>query len=57
VSRTDLTAPSERLAERGNYEGHVAKTSLYTAASLHPVLAGATIVGAVLAVVALWHAL
>jgi short-subunit dehydrogenase len=52
-----LDRPSERLAERGNYEGHVAKTSLYTAASLHPVLAGATIVGAVLAVVALWHAL
>ena len=31
----------DRLAERGTYEGHVAESSLYTKASLHPVLTGA----------------
>jgi short-subunit dehydrogenase len=44
---------SERLAERGGYEGHVAETSLYTQASLRPVLTGAAIVGAGLAAAAL----
>ena len=29
-----------RLSERGNYDGHVAESSLYTKASLHPVLTG-----------------
>lgn len=32
-----LYQPSERLAERGNYDGHVMKRSLYTTAVLHPV--------------------
>lgn len=31
-----LDRPSEDLAERGGYKGHVAETSLYTEASLHP---------------------
>jgi hypothetical protein len=30
-----------RLNERGTYEGHVSESSLYTKASLHPVLTGA----------------
>ena len=30
-----------RLSERGDYEGHVSESSLYTKASLHPVLTGA----------------
>ncbi|MDQ3649904.1 MAG: SDR family oxidoreductase [Acidobacteriota bacterium] len=51
-----LERPSEHLAERGNYEGHVAKTSLYTRASLHPVLTGAVLVGAGLAIAALVRA-
>ncbi len=32
-----------RLRERGGYEGHVAKSSLYTKASLHPVVTGAAV--------------
>lgn len=51
--RNGLDQPSERLAERGNYPGHVAKTSAYTRASLHPVLTGAAIVGVGLAAAAL----
>ena len=30
-----------RLAERGTYDGHVSESSLYTKASLHPMLTGA----------------
>lgn len=41
-----LDRPSESLQERGNYEGHVAESSLYTQASLHPVLVSAAVVGA-----------
>ena len=36
-----LDRPSERLKERGDYEGHVAETNLYTQAVMHPVLARA----------------
>ncbi len=32
-----LYSPGEGLRERGRYKGHVAQTSLYTQASLHPV--------------------
>jgi short-subunit dehydrogenase len=35
-----LYQPSGPYAERGGYEGHVAESSLYTKASLHPLLAG-----------------
>jgi short-subunit dehydrogenase len=44
---------SERLEERGGYEGHVAESSVYTQATLRPVLTGAAIVGAGLAAAAL----
>lgn len=37
------------LEERGGYEGHVAESSIYTKASLHPVVTGA-VTGAALAV-------
>lgn len=50
-----LDHPSERLQERGDYSGHVAETSLYTQASLHPLLTGAVLVGAGLAAAALWR--
>ncbi len=50
-----LDHPSEHLTERGNYEGHVAKTSLYTKASLHPVVTAALVAGVGLAVAALWR--
>ena len=48
-----LDRPTEHLAERGGYEGHVMESSLYTKASLHPVLAGAALVGAGLFIAAL----
>jgi short-subunit dehydrogenase len=45
-----LERPSGTLQERGGHEGHVAKRSLYTKAVMHPVLTGAVVVGALLAV-------
>jgi hypothetical protein len=57
IEQNALDKPSEYLAERGNYEGHVARTSLYTQASLHPVLTAAAVTGAGLAVGALMRAL
>jgi short-subunit dehydrogenase len=48
-----LNRPSESLRERGEYEGHVAKTSLYTQATLHPLIAGAAILGAGVALAAI----
>ena len=37
------------LSERGGYEGHVAESSLYTSASLHPTITSAVATGAALA--------
>ena len=51
-----LDQPSGRLDERGGYKGHVAESSLYTNASLHPVLTGVALIGAGLAVSSLWRA-
>ncbi len=48
-----LYAPSGELEERGGYEGHVAESSLYTKASLHPFITGALIVGSGLALAAI----
>jgi hypothetical protein len=36
--RDALEAPSEKLEERGDYPGHVAQSSLYTRATLHPLV-------------------
>jgi NADP-dependent 3-hydroxy acid dehydrogenase YdfG len=53
-SRDALWEPSDGMRQRGNHQGHVMKSSLYTSAALHPVLtglvigaAGAAIVGAI----------
>lgn len=51
-----LDRPSERLAERGDYEGHTMESSLYTQATMRPVMTGALVVGAGLAAAALWRA-
>jgi hypothetical protein len=52
--RTDsLYAPSQDGEERGDYPGHVAESSLYTKAALHPLLAGALVFGAGLALATL----
>jgi short-subunit dehydrogenase len=45
-----LERPSGTLQERGGHEGHVARRSFYTKAVMHPVLTGAVVVGALLAV-------
>jgi short-subunit dehydrogenase len=45
-SRHDaLFTPSNDLAERGDYDGHVMESSLYTKASLHPWITGAVMIG------------
>jgi NAD(P)-dependent dehydrogenase (short-subunit alcohol dehydrogenase family) len=51
-----LYRASEDPRERGGYEGHVAERSLYTQASLHPVLTGALVLGTGLAIAGLWQA-
>lgn len=51
--RDSLHAPAEDGRERGGYEGHVAETSLYTQATMHPLITGAAIFGAGLALAAL----
>jgi short-subunit dehydrogenase len=43
--RDSLYAPSPGGVERGGYPGHVAESSVYTKAKLHPVIAGSLIAG------------
>lgn len=50
-----LYRPSNHLQERGDYDGYVMESSLYTKASLHPVATVALSAGAVIAVAALWR--
>lgn len=45
-SDNGLYRASGRLQERGEYEGHVAESSLYTKASLHPLKTAALVLGA-----------
>ncbi len=52
--RNGLYRPSGRLQERSGHEGHVAESSLYTKASLHPFITGALVLSTGLAVAALW---
>lgn len=49
-----LFKPGRGLRQRGDYEGHVAETSVYTKASLHPLLTGIAAAGLALAVGAMW---
>ena len=42
-----LHAPGDGLRERGDYPGHVMQRSLYTQATMHPLLTGAAVLGAV----------
>jgi len=55
-----LYSPGRDLSERGDYQGHVAESSLYTRASLHPIVstvaAGAVLLGAALTTAAILHA-
>jgi len=44
MEQNGLDHPTERLVERGNYEGHVMRTSLYTKAALNRLPAAAALV-------------
>ena len=55
--QNSLDGAAGSLQERGGYEGHVAESSLFTQAALHPVRAGAALAGAGLAAAALWGAM
>ena len=43
-------APDASLSERGGYNGHVAESSLYTKAALHPAITSSVTAGAALAI-------
>jgi short-subunit dehydrogenase len=53
LAENGLYKANNDLRERGDYEGHVAESSLYTKASLHPLMTGALLAGAGLAVASL----
>ena len=56
VNRPDsLYAPSVDGEERGRYPGHVAESSVYTKASVHPLITGSVIAGLGIAAFAAWR--
>ena len=56
VNRRDsLHAPSADGNERGRYPGHVAESSVYTKASVHPLIAGSVLAGLGIAAFAAWR--
>jgi len=57
VRRDSLYAPSADGKERGGYPGHVAESSIYTKASVHPLLAGSLIAGLGFAAFAAWRSI
>jgi short-subunit dehydrogenase len=50
-----LHGPSTDGDERGGYSGHVAESSVYTRASVHPLITGSVIAGLGLAAFAAWR--
>ena len=50
-----LHAPSADGDERGRYPGHVSESSVYTKASVHPVITGSVIAGLGIAAFAAWR--
>lgn len=55
--RDSLYAPMRDGEERGGYPGHVSESSVYTKASLHPLLTGSLIAGIGLAALVGWRSL
>jgi short-subunit dehydrogenase len=53
--RDSLYAPIEDGKERGGYPGHVAETSVYTKASVHPLITGSLVAGLGLAAFVAWR--
>lgn len=56
LDKNALNQPSENLSERGNYEGYVMESSVYTKASLHPFITAVAAVGVGVGLTALWRA-
>jgi short-subunit dehydrogenase len=52
----NLHGPGAGGEERGNYSGHVAESSVYTKAAIHPLIAGTLLAGLGFAVFAAWRA-
>ena len=52
-----LYTPSADGRERGEYSGHVSESSVYTKASLHPLIAGSVIAGLGVVALAGWRSL
>jgi short-subunit dehydrogenase len=50
-----LHGPSSDGEERGGYSGYVAESSVYTKASVHPVIAGSLLAGLALAAFSAWR--
>lgn len=50
-----LYAPMADGEERGDYRGHVAESSVYTKAAVHPLITGSLIAGLGLAALAVWR--
>ncbi|HKY43597.1 MAG TPA: SDR family oxidoreductase [Pyrinomonadaceae bacterium] len=55
--RDSLYSPMRDGEERGGYPGHVAESSVYTKASLHPLITGSLIAGLGLAALVGWRSL
>jgi short-subunit dehydrogenase len=55
--RDSLYSPSKDGKERGGYPGHVAESSIYTKAKLHPVITSSLIAGLGLAAFSAWRSL
>ena len=55
--RDSLYEPLADGEERGGYPGHVAESSVYTKASVHPLITGSVIAGLGLAVIAAWRSI
>jgi short-subunit dehydrogenase len=54
-SKHSLYAPGSDLQERQGYPGHVFESSIYTSAAMHPKTALALLLGAGLALIAVWR--
>lgn len=55
--RDSLYAPAADGEERGDYTGHVAESSVYTKASVHPLITGSVLAGLGIAAFAAWRSL
>ena len=55
IRQDSLHAPSADGKERGGYPGHVAESSVYTKAFVHPLITGSVIAGLGLAALAAWR--